>query len=175
LNGFVYFANDNSYPGGVYQLSLNGTNVPVEVGFLPFPGGPQVPPPNGITANNTTTNVDGILPYGEVFLRSAVFDPIRGYAYFGQDSRPNQVVKVRLAQLDPLTLAATHTPGSAALQFSFNNARGATFDALTSSDVTLALGNWTRLGPVTEIAPGQFQFTDTPNSGPQRFYRVTAP
>src|SRR5581483_2911246 len=25
-NGFVYFANDNSYPGGVYQLSLNGTN-----------------------------------------------------------------------------------------------------------------------------------------------------
>src|SRR6266849_2230125 len=56
VNRFVYFANDNSYPGGVYQLSLNGTNLPVEIGFLPFPGGPFTPPPNGITTNNTTTN-----------------------------------------------------------------------------------------------------------------------
>jgi len=30
------------------------------------------------------------LELGEVFIRSAVFDPVRGYAYFGQDSRPNQ-------------------------------------------------------------------------------------
>ncbi|HZR18511.1 MAG TPA: hypothetical protein VFE51_14555 [Verrucomicrobiae bacterium] len=174
-NGFVYFANDNSYPGGVYQLSLNGTNVPIEVGFLPFPGGPQVPPPNGITANNTTTNADGILPYGEVFLRSAVFDPVRGYAYFGQDSRPNQVVKVRLAQLEPVTVAGARVPGSESIQFSFGNARGATFHALTSSDLTLPMNGWTDLGAVTEIAPGQFQFTDSLGSEIQRFYRVFVP
>src|SRR5207302_9427022 len=75
--GFAYFANDNTYPGGVYQLSLNGTNPPVEIAYLQFQGGLQAPPPNGITTNNTTTNVDGVLPFGEVFFRSAVFDPIR--------------------------------------------------------------------------------------------------
>jgi hypothetical protein len=95
-NGYVYFANDNTYPGGVYQLSLNGSLLPVEVSYTPFQAGPVPPPPNGTTAQNTTTDPSGILPYGEVFFRSGVFDPIRHFAYFGQDSRPNQIVKVQL-------------------------------------------------------------------------------
>ena len=95
-NGFVYFANDNTYPGGVHQFSLNGTNLPVEIGYLPFQGGPNTnTPPDGVSTFNTTTNSDGVLPYGEIYFRSAVFDPVRGYAYFGQDSKPDQVVKVR--------------------------------------------------------------------------------
>jgi len=96
LNGYVYFADDNSYPGHIYQLSLNGPNLPAEVGVLALQGGTNSnPPPNGTTAANAST--DATLPYGEVFFRSAVFDPVRGSAYFGQDSRPNQIVKVQLA------------------------------------------------------------------------------
>jgi hypothetical protein len=96
LNGYVYFADDNSYPGHVYQLSLNGPNLPAEVGVLSLQGGTNsTTPPNGTTAPNVST--DANLPYGEVFFRSAAFDPVRGYAYFGQDSRPNQVVKVQVA------------------------------------------------------------------------------
>ena len=96
LNGYVYFADDNSYPGHVYQLSLNGPNLPAEVGVLSLQGGTSsTTPPNGTTAPNVST--DANLPYGEVFFRSAAFDPVRGYAYFGQDSRPNQIVKVQVA------------------------------------------------------------------------------
>jgi len=95
-NGYVYFADDNSYPGHIYQLSLNGPNLPTEIAVLPLqPGTNSSTPPNGTTIQNVSS--DANLPYGEVFFRSAVFDPVRGYAYFGQDSRPNQVVKVQVA------------------------------------------------------------------------------
>jgi hypothetical protein len=100
LNGYVYFADDNTYPGRIYQLSLNGSNLPIEVGYLQLQGGTSsTTPPNGTTIQNASTDSD--LPYGEVFFRTAVFDPVRGYAYFGQDSRPNQVVKVQLATHSP--------------------------------------------------------------------------
>ena len=109
-NGYVYFANDNTYPGGVYQLSLNGGLLPVEESYTAFQAGPVAPPPNGTTAQNTTTDPSGILPYGEVFFRSAALDPIRHFAYFGQDSRPNQIVKVQLPTATP-----TATPLATAL------------------------------------------------------------
>ena len=42
-------------------------------------------------------------------------------------------------------------------------------------NVSLPLRNWTALGGVAEIFPGQFQFTDTQaTNSPQRFYRVRA-
>jgi hypothetical protein len=90
LNGYVYFADDNSYPGHIYQFSLNGPNLPTEIAVLSLQPG---------TSSSTAANVsnDANLPYGEVFFRSAVFDPVRGYTYFGQDSRPNQIVKVQVA------------------------------------------------------------------------------
>ena len=175
LNGYVYFGNDNSYPGGLYQLALNGTNLPIEMAFLPLPGGPETPPPSGITTNNVTTNLDGVLPFGEVFFRSAVFDPVRGYAYLGQDSRPNQIVKIKLAK-DTLAISqATKLPGGA-FQFSFPFTPGATCTALATTNPAIPLGQWTELGSVPEVAAGQFQFTDSPaTNSPQRFYRLRAP
>lgn len=102
-NGYLYFADDNTYPGRVYQFRLNGSDLPVEIGYLELQGGTNgITPPNGTTAQNTSN--DGNLPYGEVFFRTAVFDPMHGYAYFGQDSRPNQIVKVRLAASSPQLL-----------------------------------------------------------------------
>jgi hypothetical protein len=61
-------------------------------------------------------------------------------------------------------------------QLAFTNAPGATFTAIASTNLLLPLANWTVLGEVAEIAPGQFQFVDpqATNYG-QRFYRVHSP
>ena len=175
LNGYVYFANDNSYPGGVYQLALNGTNLPIEMTYLALPGGPEMPPPSGITTNNTTTNLDGILPLGEVFFRSAVFDPVRGYAYLGQDSRPNQVVKIKLAKDTPVITSAARLPGGA-FQFAFTYTPGVACVALAATNQTLPLSNWSVLGGAAESSAGHFQFTDPQAANlPQRFYRFRSP
>jgi len=175
LGGYVYFADDNSYPGRVYQIGLNGTNPPLEIGYLQLQGGTSsTNPPNGVTTNNWAG--DGTnLPFGEVFFRSAVFDPVRGFAYFGQDSRPNQVVKVQLARdLAVITSAAKLPDGS--FQLVYTNTPYGTNTVLTSTDMTVPVTNWTALGSGAEVLPGQFQFIDPQaTNGPQRFYRIRSP
>ena len=174
-NGYVYFANDNTYPGGVYQIALNGTNPPIEMAYLQLQGGTDTPPPNGITTNNTTTNLDGVLPFGEVFFRSAVFDPVRGYSYLGQDSRPNQIVKVKLAKDTPVITSAAKLPGGA-FQFGLTFTPGVARTALAATNAALPLTDWSVLGGLTEVSAGQFQFTDfQATNSPQRFYRFRSP
>jgi predicted outer membrane repeat protein len=66
--------------------------------------------------------------------------------------------------------------GGNGLQFTFTNAPAADFTVLTATNVSLALTNWTVLGEVQQIAPGQYQFTD-PQAATNlvRFYRVRSP
>jgi hypothetical protein len=147
----------------------------VEISYLEFRLGTMGTnhPFNGTTIQNSTTNSDGALPYGEVFFRSAVFDPVRGYAYFGQDSRPNQIVKVKLTQIDPITLIGSQLQTNGSFQFSFTNIAGAQFNALMATNVALPGSNWAAAGAVTEISPGHFQCADPQaTNSPQRFYRV---
>jgi hypothetical protein len=60
-------------------------------------------------------------------------------------------------------------------QFSFTNSAGAQFAALTSTNLALPASNWTALGVVPEISPGQFQYTDPQvTNSPRRFYRTRA-
>jgi len=82
-------------------------------------------------------------------------------------------ISVPIPTQPTITDAKKLTNGS--IQFAFTNSVGAVFGALASTNVSLPLSNWTPLGAVTEVSPGQFQFTDpqTTNS-PQRFYRVRA-
>jgi hypothetical protein len=69
----------------------------------------------------------------------------------------------------------TLLPGGA-FQFGFTNISGMSFTAYGTTNLVLAFTNWTRLGSVTEISSGQFQFTDSSGAGNQeRFYRVTSP
>jgi len=175
LGGYVYFNDDNTYPGRLYQFTLNGTNPPVEIGYLQLQGGAQTPPPNGVTTNNTTTNADGNLPFGEVYLRSAVFDPMRGFAYIGQDSRPNQIVKIQVARDTPVLTGSTLLPGNI-FQFNFTNTPGVAGTVLATTNLSLSASNWNALGTAAEVSPGQFQFTDAPatNSSP-RFYLIRSP
>lgn len=63
-----------------------------------------------------------------------------------------------------------------AFQFGFTNMPGAGFTALTTTNVSLSLSNWSVIGGVTEISPGVFQFTDPQaTNGPRHFYRVRSP
>jgi hypothetical protein len=174
-NGFVYFADDNTYPGHLYQFALNGTNAPLEIASYAMQSTTNIPPPNGTTTNNTTTNLDGLLPFGEVFFRSAVIDPLRGFAYLGQDSRPNQVVKVQLAKVDSINVTSIQPQGGA-IQIGFSNILGGTFSVFATTNLTQPLTSWTSFGGAIESPPGQFQFSDPQATNqPARFYRVSSP
>src|ERR1035437_5441271 len=60
--------------------------------------------------------------------------------------------------------------------FGFTNNSGALFGVLATTNLSLPLTNWTKLGGVVEISPGQFQFTDPQaTNGGQRFYNIFAP
>jgi hypothetical protein len=62
-----------------------------------------------------------------------------------------------------------------AFQFSFTNNVGAMFGVWATTNPPSALTNWTALGGVVEVAPGQFQFTDPQaTNSPQRFYLLRA-
>src|SRR6266567_2889302 len=61
------------------------------------------------------TNPDDKGMYG------ACIDPVRGFAYFGQDSRPNQIIKVQLAKTDPFTLTGARFTNNGAFTFGFTN------------------------------------------------------
>jgi hypothetical protein len=72
--------------------------------------------------------------------------------------------------INPTTLAGGE------FQFSFASTPGTSFTAVATTNVVLELGNWTVLGAVAEISPGQFQFTDPETTNHlQRFYRVSSP
>ena len=74
----------------------------------------------------------------------------------------------------PQVTAALLSDGT--VQLTFTNGVGAPFTVLGTTDLFLPLSNWSELGPATEIAPGQFQFTDPDATHiTQRFYRVRSP
>jgi alpha-tubulin suppressor-like RCC1 family protein len=76
----------------------------------------------------------------------------------------------------PTTLAGSRKPTDGSFQVAFTNNPGAPFTVLMATDPSLPLSNWTSLGAVTEILPGQFQFTDPEaTNSPRRFYRVRSP
>ena len=72
-----------------------------------------------------------------------------------------------------IILTGARVLSGGALQFGFTNTPGVSFSVLATTNLSLPLTNWTMLGGVTEISPGQFQFTDPQATNyPQRFYRV---
>src|SRR5947208_2294129 len=76
----------------------------------------------------------------------------------------------------PLSLASVTSLGGGAVQLAFTNTPGATFTVLAATNVSLPVSNWSPLGPPTEQASGQFQFTDAQaTNNTQRFYRLRSP
>ena len=76
----------------------------------------------------------------------------------------------------PILLTDAKRLTNGAFQFSFTNSAGTVFGVLAATNVALPLSNWTALGGVVEISPGQFQFTDPQaTNGLRRFYCVRVP
>jgi hypothetical protein len=73
-----------------------------------------------------------------------------------------------------LTGLRNRTNGS--FQINFTSSVGAFFTMLATTNPSLPLNNWTKLGGVTEISPGEFQFIDLQaTNNPRRFYRIRSP
>ena len=76
----------------------------------------------------------------------------------------------------PIVLTNQTVLPDGTFQFGFTNTPGMSFTAYDTTNVAQPFSNWTRLGGVTEVAPGQFQFTNATVPGDSiRFYRVTSP
>jgi hypothetical protein len=88
----------------------------------------------------------------------------------------SSIVNITVSVPSITTLANARTLANGSFQFTFTNNPGAVFDVLTSTNLSLPMSNWTALGGVTEIAPGQFQFNDPQaTNSQQRFYRLATP
>ena len=76
----------------------------------------------------------------------------------------------------PIVLTnSTRLPGGT-FQFGFTNVPGLSFTAFATTNVALPFTNWTRLGSVAEVLPGQFQFTaPQATNDSRRSYRVRSP
>jgi acetyl esterase/lipase len=62
------------------------------------------------------------------------------------------------------------------VQFAFTSTPGASFTMLGASDPNLPVSSWTVLGPVTEVTPGEYQFTDLQaTNNPLQFYLLRQP
>jgi len=74
------------------------------------------------------------------------------------------------------TLTGPRILTNGAFQFSFTNSAGALFAVLAATSPLIPLTNWTQLSGVTEVSPGQFQFTDPQATNTvRRYYRVRSP
>ncbi len=76
----------------------------------------------------------------------------------------------------PIILSGMLLEPDGSFQITFTNTPGVGFSVFETPDLTVPFASWASPGAVTEIAPGQFQFSDAPQSGSlQRFYRVSSP
>jgi hypothetical protein len=99
----------------------------------------------------------------------------RGRIYVAND---NRVYAFKVPGQTVTSIALTNLsimPGGS-FQLSFTNIPGALFNVFATTNLTVPSTNWTWLGEVPEISPGQFQFTDTEAPGnSERFYSVSSP
>jgi len=86
------------------------------------------------------------------------------------------LARVAAPAASDVTLTGARRLPNGAVQFTFTNTPGAFFGLLVATNPALPLSNWASLTGLTEVSPGQFQFTDSQASNnPRRFYRVRSP
>jgi hypothetical protein len=114
------------------------------------------------------------------------YDPSTGFYQSAVISLANNTLYVTSSDKNVYAYAATPPTAitltnygrlaNGAFQFSFTNIPGASFTALANTNLALPLSNWTSLGFVPEISPGQYQFTDPQaTNNARRYYRVHSP
>ena len=77
----------------------------------------------------------------------------------------------------PVNITGASLTAAGRLQFQFAGAVGASYTVLSSTNLATPLTNWIPVGAVSNIATGQYQFTDpgAKTSHPQRFFLVRQP
>jgi YD repeat-containing protein len=159
----------------VLGLSTNGTiGTVADLGFWLVAG--PVAAGSGYTSTNTVV-LPSTVGDGNYYLVLNV-----DYAQsVNQSSRAYNVLAVPIVLgtalvPTPIALGKAGLLANGAVQFSFTNTPGASFKVFATTNVSLPLSSWTLLGSVTEISPGQFQYTDLQTAGSlTRFYRVRSP
>ncbi len=147
----LYLGCDLTYPGKVYRLRLgDGSNAPVETGVLPC---------RNIT-NLAALPAWGINPpyasndWGEVFLHSVAYDPIRDYAYFGRDyadgqTQPfhDQIIKFALDRDEMLvSLTKDNTASNNVIPY------GDSFESYTNGSSLIGTNGWTEQDSQAAVA-----------------------
>ena len=96
----------------------------------------------------------------------------RGRIYVANDQR----VYAFTVPVPPVVLTGPSLLPGGAFQFAFTNVPGLSFTAFAATTAFLPLADWTRLGAVAEVSPGQFQFADPQaTNDSQRLYSVRSP
>jgi hypothetical protein len=96
----------------------------------------------------------------------------RGRIYVANDNK----VYAFTVPVAPIVLTNVTTLIDGSFAFSFTNVPGMSFTVYGTTNLVGPLSNWTRLGPATEVLPGQFQFINlTVPGNPAQFYRVISP
>jgi len=88
----------------------------------------------------------------------------------------NNKVYAFTVPVPPIDLTNLTVMPGGVIQFAFTNTSGLSFTAYATTNVSQPFTNWSRLGAVTEVSPGQFQFSDPAMANnQQRFYRIRSP
>ena len=94
---------------------------------------------------------------GDIGLTAELFDPNAGVAA-------------------PLVLVPEATFSGGSFQFDFTATPGQSFTVWSTTNISAPFNSWTSLGPVTEVSPGHFKFSDAQAASlSHQFYRVTSP
>ena len=82
------------------------------------------------------------------------------------------VVNVSVPFPTTTTLTGAKWLTNGAFQLTFTNSAGTLFGVLAATNPLVPLSEWTLLSGVTEMSPGQFQFTDPQATNTARLYRI---
>ena len=143
-----------------------------------------------VTISNLTQNFDGTAksvsvttaPTNLTFFLSYDGSPnaptnVGSYTVIGTIDDPNyQGAATNTLTINLPAINTQVSDGNGAFNISFTNASGVSFSVLETTNLSIPFSDWYVLGTATEIAPGQYQFSDPQvTNGGQRFYRIRSP
>jgi hypothetical protein len=158
--------------GSPFVTSTDGTNNVIVWG-MGFEGDQRLHGFDGDTGTNIFTGGGASeLMAGTRRFNTAI--AARGRIYVAND---NKVYAFRVPQpVTPIILTNLAMLPDGTFQLGFSNASGTNFSVYATANPSVPFTNWARLGSVPEIAPQQYQFSDSQkNTNASRFYRVRQP
>jgi hypothetical protein len=133
-----------------------------------------------LTNNGGPTMTMALLP-GSQAVRSG---NINGAPSVDQRGQPRKALQIDIGAYETpvipsginAKLAGIKTSSYGPFQLAFTNTAGTSFSVWGSTNLLLPFSNWTFLGFVREVAPGQFLYSDSGvTNNLQSFYRVSSP